>query len=107
MLKSQFEAVHLGKTDRETGMKTLVEYLKRLKDRELLEQSYGQIARRHARPYSVTSLAPEAPIFQARCWKNPHGVGKNKRQEFNRLLNLPSTKFLKINALRSFSVSLA
>ena len=39
-IKSHVEAVHLLKTDRETGIKVLGKYLRRTRDRELLERSY-------------------------------------------------------------------
>jgi NitT/TauT family transport system substrate-binding protein len=39
-VKSQVEAVHLMKTDRETGLKVLAKFLGRQKDRELIEKSY-------------------------------------------------------------------
>jgi ABC-type nitrate/sulfonate/bicarbonate transport system substrate-binding protein len=39
-IKAHLEAVHLLKTDRETGIKTLAKYLRQTKDRQLLEKSY-------------------------------------------------------------------
>jgi hypothetical protein len=42
--KSQIEAVHLVKTDRETGTRILTKYLKQLREREALEQSYTATA---------------------------------------------------------------
>jgi NitT/TauT family transport system substrate-binding protein len=39
-IKAHLEAVNLLKTDRETGIKTLAKYLRRTRDRHLLEKSY-------------------------------------------------------------------
>ena len=39
-IKAHLEAVNLLKTDRETGIKTLAKYLRRTRDRPLLEKSY-------------------------------------------------------------------
>lgn len=39
-IKAHLEAVHLLKTDRESGIKTLAKYLRRTQDRHLLEKSY-------------------------------------------------------------------
>lgn len=39
-IKAHLEAVHLLKTDRETGLKTLAKYLRQTKERQLLEKSY-------------------------------------------------------------------
>lgn len=39
-IKAHLEAVHLLKTEREAGLKTLAKYLRRTKDRQLLERSY-------------------------------------------------------------------
>jgi len=39
-IKAHLEAVHMLKTDRETGVKTLAKYLRQTKDRQLLEKSY-------------------------------------------------------------------
>lgn len=39
-IKAHLEAVHLLKTDREAGIKVLAKYLRRTRDRDLLEKSY-------------------------------------------------------------------
>ncbi|HEY2989620.1 MAG TPA: ABC transporter substrate-binding protein [Candidatus Binatia bacterium] len=39
-IKAHLEAVHMLKTERETGIKTLAKYLRQTKDRQLLEKSY-------------------------------------------------------------------
>lgn len=39
-IKAHLEAVHMLKTDRETGIKVLAKYLRQTKDRPLLEKSY-------------------------------------------------------------------
>jgi ABC-type nitrate/sulfonate/bicarbonate transport system substrate-binding protein len=39
-IKAHLEAVHLLKTNRETGVKTLAKYLRQTKDRQLVEKSY-------------------------------------------------------------------
>jgi hypothetical protein len=39
-VKSQVEAVHRLKTDRETGLKVLAKYMRGITDREILEKSY-------------------------------------------------------------------
>ena len=39
-IKAHLEAVNLLKTDRETGIKTLAKYLRRTRERHLLEKSY-------------------------------------------------------------------
>jgi NitT/TauT family transport system substrate-binding protein len=39
-IKAHLETVHLLKTDREAGLKTLAKYLRQTKDRQLLEKSY-------------------------------------------------------------------
>ena len=41
-VKSYIDAVHLLKTDRETGLKVLAKYLRQKQDREILERSYDQ-----------------------------------------------------------------
>jgi NitT/TauT family transport system substrate-binding protein len=41
-VKSQIEAVHLMKTDREAGLKLLAKFLRRKLDREILERTYDQ-----------------------------------------------------------------
>jgi len=41
-VKSYIDAVHLLKTDRETGLKILAKYLRQKQDRETLERSYDQ-----------------------------------------------------------------
>jgi ABC-type nitrate/sulfonate/bicarbonate transport system substrate-binding protein len=39
-VKSHLEAIHLMKTDRETGIKVLAKYLRSVKDREILSKTY-------------------------------------------------------------------
>jgi NitT/TauT family transport system substrate-binding protein len=41
-VKSQIDAVHLLKTDRETGLKVLAKYLRQKLDREILQRTYDQ-----------------------------------------------------------------
>jgi len=41
-VKSQIEAVHVLKTDRETGLKVLAKYLRQKLDREILQRTYDQ-----------------------------------------------------------------
>lgn len=41
-VRSQLEAVHRLKTDRETGIRVLAKYMKGLKDREVLEKAYDR-----------------------------------------------------------------
>jgi ABC-type nitrate/sulfonate/bicarbonate transport system substrate-binding protein len=41
-VKSQIEAVHLLKTDRETGLKVLAKYLRQKLDREILQKTFDQ-----------------------------------------------------------------
>lgn len=41
-IKSQVDAVHLLKTDRETGLKALAKYLRQKLDREILQRTYDQ-----------------------------------------------------------------
>jgi len=41
-VKSQIDAVHLSKTDRETGLKVLAKYLRQKLDREILQRTYDQ-----------------------------------------------------------------
>ena len=41
-VKSQIDAVHLLKADRETGLKVLAKYLRQKLDREILERTYDQ-----------------------------------------------------------------
>ncbi len=41
-IKSHLEAVHLLKTDRETGIRVLAKYMGGLKDREILEKTYDR-----------------------------------------------------------------
>ncbi len=40
-IKAHLEAVHMLKTDREAGIRTLAKYLRQTKERELLEKSYN------------------------------------------------------------------
>ncbi len=41
-VKSHIDAVHLMKTDRETGLKVLAKYLRQKQDREILQRTYDQ-----------------------------------------------------------------
>jgi NitT/TauT family transport system substrate-binding protein len=41
-VKSHIDAVHLMKTDRETGLKVLAKYLRQKQDREILQRAYDQ-----------------------------------------------------------------
>jgi ABC-type nitrate/sulfonate/bicarbonate transport system substrate-binding protein len=41
-VRSQLEAVHLLKTDRENGLKVLAKYMQGLNDREVLEKAYDR-----------------------------------------------------------------
>ena len=49
-VKSQIDAVHLLKTDRETGLKVLAKYLRQKLDREILQRTYDQAVADTAMP---------------------------------------------------------
>jgi ABC-type nitrate/sulfonate/bicarbonate transport system substrate-binding protein len=72
-VKSQIEAVYLAKTDRETGMKILVKYLKQLKDWEALEQSYDISVAEHMLPRKqFPSRASIQTILDELAERNPN-----------------------------------
>ena len=41
-MRSHIEAVHLLKTDRDTGLKVLAKYLRQKQDRDILQRTYDQ-----------------------------------------------------------------
>jgi ABC-type nitrate/sulfonate/bicarbonate transport system substrate-binding protein len=49
-IKAHLEAVHMLKTDREAGIRTLAKYLRQTKDRQLLEKSYAISTSDHILP---------------------------------------------------------
>lgn len=71
-VKSQIEAVHFAKTHREAGIKILARYLKQLKDRELLEQSYDISVADHMLPRKqYPSLPGIQTILDELAERNP------------------------------------
>ena len=70
-VKSQIEAVHLLKTDRETSTKVLTKYLK-MKDRELLEKSYDVVKGEDVYPRKqYPTLAGIKTVLDALANDNP------------------------------------
>ena len=70
-VKSQVEAVHVLKSDRETSIKVVAKYLK-LKDRELLEKSYDVSAGEDVYPRKqYPTLAGIKTILDALAAENP------------------------------------
>ena len=81
-VKSQIEAVHFAKTDREAGIKILAKYLKQLKDRELLEQSYDISVADHMLPRKqFPSRAGIQTILDELAERNPK-VRQAKPEDF-------------------------
>jgi len=81
-VKSQVEAVHFAKTDREAGIKILAKYLKQLKDRELLEQSYDISVADHMLPRKqFPSRAGIQTILDELAERNPK-VRQAKPEDF-------------------------
>ena len=81
-VKSQIEAVHLVKTDRETGIRILTKYLKQLKDREALEQSYDISVADHMLPRKqFPSRAGIQTILDELAERNPK-VRQAKPEDF-------------------------
>jgi ABC-type nitrate/sulfonate/bicarbonate transport system substrate-binding protein len=81
-VKSQIEAVHLLKTDKETTIKVIGRYLRQLKDRELLEKSYDVSAGEDVYPRKqYPTLAGIKTILDAMVHENPK-VKEMKPEEF-------------------------
>jgi ABC-type nitrate/sulfonate/bicarbonate transport system substrate-binding protein len=56
-VKSHVEAIHLMKTDRETGIKVLAKYLRSIKDRDILGKTYdGAISDKKFSPKQYPSI---------------------------------------------------
>jgi NitT/TauT family transport system substrate-binding protein len=71
-VKSQIEAVHLMKTDRETGLKVLAKFLARQKDRDLIEKSYDVSMGEEVYPRKQYPTLPGiATVLEAMAKENP------------------------------------
>lgn len=71
-VKSQIEAVHLMKTDRETGLKVLGKFLARQKDRDLIEKSYDVSMGEEVYPRKQYPTLPGiATVLEAMAKENP------------------------------------
>jgi ABC-type nitrate/sulfonate/bicarbonate transport system substrate-binding protein len=71
-VKSQIEAVHLMKTDRETGLKVLGKFLARQKDRDLIEKSYDVSMGEEVYPRKQYPTLPGiATVLEAMVKENP------------------------------------
>ena len=81
-VKSQIEAVHFTKTNRDAGLKILARYLRQLKDKELLEQSYDISVADHILPRKqYPSRAGIQTILEELAGRNPRAK-QAKPEEF-------------------------
>lgn len=81
-VKSQVEAVHRLKTDREGGIKVLAKYMRGIKDREILEKSYDLAVADHMLPRKqYPTLEGIKTILDFLAEKNPKAA-KAKPEEF-------------------------
>ncbi|HEX2929648.1 MAG TPA: ABC transporter substrate-binding protein [Candidatus Binatia bacterium] len=81
-VKSQIEAVHFAKTNRDAGLKILARYLRQLKDKESLEQSYDISVADHMLPRKqYPSRAGIQTILEELAGRNPRAK-QAKPEEF-------------------------
>ena len=81
-VKSQVEAVHLMKTDRDTGLKVLAKFLGRQRDRELIEKSYDVSVGEEVYPRKqYPTLAGITTVLEAMAKDNPKAK-EAKPEEF-------------------------
>ena len=81
-VKSQVEAVHFMKTNREVGLQVLGKFLGRSKDRELVEKSYDVSIGEEIYPRKqYPTLAGIKTILEAMSKDNP-GIKETKPEEF-------------------------
>jgi NitT/TauT family transport system substrate-binding protein len=81
-VKSQIEAVHFAKTNRDAGLRILARYLRQLKDKELLEQSYDISVADHMLPRKqYPSRAGIQTILEELAGRNPRAK-QAKPEEF-------------------------
>ena len=71
-INSHIEAIHLMKTDRETGIKVLAKYLRSIKDREILAKTYdGAISDNKFSPKQYPSIPGVQMALDLLAEENP------------------------------------
>ena len=74
-VKSQIEAVHRIKTDRETAIRVLAKYLG-LQDKEILERSYDDVSRTKTSAQTISNAGGDQEYFRAAGGDGPQGKGR-------------------------------